>query len=654
MACRHLVVFAVFLTAVAARSRMPSISTTCECTSLSSQALQHLNEQKHTTSLVSACMDRLSSLQKSLPTWLAVEGLDEIVLVDWGNEESVLPHVEMLYHETKLPVEKLPAVVHVSVPFERKWVLSRAFNLGLAVSKGKFIIKADCDSLLVKNFLQLHPIQDCDDCFYRGDWKLAKDENELHLNGFFVARRHHVVQVCGYDERLQTYGWDDSDLYDRFTLAGLRALPLTSGSVLHILHEDKARLHHSHGMDPFVQTQVNRILVEKLGMWNGSGTNSKYVCTCVPCSLSKCYFVESSSVPVSLEALSSPMQLRDAHKEAIQIALRSDLGLSYLFLNSMSLDELVALRHSQLLHNRTRLVVIEPELTLSNRLLVLASAMSLSTWAKRVLLVHWKQDRHCAAALRSLFDTFPSWMVPVENLPSNSMEIIAGWGDFDVYINREEDGEGEDEQKEILLAGDKHLFVQSAQAFKHKGEQFHSHSKSLQQLVPVTAVCALLHQRLDNLHNKFISVHMRSQASSVKKKLMTSNTTVYTQDGMGFLHRNNLVASHSLRVEEIICQYLRDKPGTNVYIAAKRRYRALELQGRLQKCIPIDTIFVSEHPCPPPRSYCVQKALAEFLLLSHGQMFISTERSSLSKLVYHLSASSGKICRDSAANSAFP
>ena len=51
--------------------------------------------------------------------------------------------------------------------------------------------------------------------FYRGHWERARNENEIHFNGQLFCRTTDFYEVNGYNERITTYGYDDTDLYIR-------------------------------------------------------------------------------------------------------------------------------------------------------------------------------------------------------------------------------------------------------------------------------------------------------------------------------------------------------------------------------------------------------------------------------------------------------
>lgn len=150
--------------------------------------------------------------------------VDEIVLVDWDSSPPLLPG--------GLDDKRLRLV---RVEGEPLWVLSRAYNLALSLAKSEWIIRLDCDCRLAQGFLSAHfsqpgngtgPYTAPPGAFWSGRWQDARDGNEVHLNGALLARRSDLRRVHGYDERIQTYGWDDEDLYARLQQRGLKKFAL--------------------------------------------------------------------------------------------------------------------------------------------------------------------------------------------------------------------------------------------------------------------------------------------------------------------------------------------------------------------------------------------------------------------------------------------
>ena len=81
--------------------------------------------------------DRYALLQSSLASWLDVEGVDEVILVDWHSD------VVLSSYDTELPLLNNPRVRVVKFDGNEKYSLSGAINLGLKLSRGAFILKVE-------------------------------------------------------------------------------------------------------------------------------------------------------------------------------------------------------------------------------------------------------------------------------------------------------------------------------------------------------------------------------------------------------------------------------------------------------------------------------------------------------------------------------
>lgn len=200
-------------------------------------------------SLVAACKGRHEALARTLPSWMRVRCAREVVLVDWGSEPPLRDTAARAIAAVGRSDGARACVLLVRAPREARWALSRAYNLGLRLARAPVVAKVDCDTLATPALVDAHlaallgPERRGGRSFLAGDWRLSADENEAHLNGVFVAPASAVRAVGGYDERLDAYGWDDSDLYERLeTAAAVRRLPLLEGVARHLPHSDVARV----------------------------------------------------------------------------------------------------------------------------------------------------------------------------------------------------------------------------------------------------------------------------------------------------------------------------------------------------------------------------------------------------------------------------
>jgi len=185
-----------------------------------------------TKSIVTACMNRNDNLAKVIPSWLALD-VNEIVVVDWGSSIPVRETLASI-QDNRVTIIEVPAAT---------WCLTAAFNVGLQFASGERIYKVDSDIVFDKNFLVKNPFTRSE--FIRGHWKEASDAGlaeQKFVNGTFGAFRADLISIGFYNEKITTYGWDDTDLYQRLTGLGRCGKSILLESIHHTEHDDDARL----------------------------------------------------------------------------------------------------------------------------------------------------------------------------------------------------------------------------------------------------------------------------------------------------------------------------------------------------------------------------------------------------------------------------
>lgn len=203
-------------------------------------------------SIIAACKNRNDNLLTVLPSWVGCNGINEIILVDWDSDVKVIETIDAILLSTNM-------ITVVEVKNEPRWILSHALNIAARIASFDTLLKLDCDDLLDPNFISAHSNLGAKN-FYCGNWALAADDNQTHLNGVLYVQRKNFMHVNGYNEYIQTYGWDDTDLYNRLGAAGLRALDIDTNFVSHIPHDNTLRS----TFDPFADIHYNRFLVNYL------------------------------------------------------------------------------------------------------------------------------------------------------------------------------------------------------------------------------------------------------------------------------------------------------------------------------------------------------------------------------------------------------
>ena len=180
------------------------------------------------TSIVCGVKDRGEHLAISLASWLARPEVDEVLLVDWSSTVPV--------------ASDDPRVVIARVEGQPHWSASRCHNLGLLLSAGGLVLRLDADDVLHDDFFARHPFKEDEiPPFYFVNQELARDDNETHLAGVVYARRCDFLAVGGYNERIEVYGYEDTDLVLRMAARSFDCRFVDLDTLHHLPHDEGTR-----------------------------------------------------------------------------------------------------------------------------------------------------------------------------------------------------------------------------------------------------------------------------------------------------------------------------------------------------------------------------------------------------------------------------
>jgi hypothetical protein len=312
-------------------------------------------------SIFTVCMDRNTHLEKALPTWLATNP-NEIIIIDWGSKIPIKPLIEKHNHSRKI---KLITINNVD-----QWILTKSFNLAAKMTKYSNLLKVDCDSLLKPDFFSYHNLNK-DHLFFAGNWKLSRNENEKHTNGIVYMKRSDFFQVGGYNEFITTYGYDDCDLYKRLEKRAKRLL-INLDSVTHLEHHDSLRIENqSVKKSNRIDVEIERnCMISDLNIWHGmySYFNVKKI--------SDVEYTGEYLYGVELHEKIRGNLWEKAHKNR---------------------------EYVRKLHPEKKKLYINTKNGLGNRLRALVSAYNIAKATDRQLIVVWIPDSHCEAKFTDLF-----------------------------------------------------------------------------------------------------------------------------------------------------------------------------------------------------------------------------------------------------------
>ena len=439
----------------------------------------------------------------------------ELVLVDWSSPAPLLTRTvgaavadaDRRWGETmrgplvsrrrrRGDVVIRPVSVHVvRVEGEESWAMARAVNVGLRRASGDVVVKLDCDSLLtrgaIRENVEVLRKPSAPRAFVAGSVAPMSpptnnndndNDNDRHTNGVFFAFREDLNRVRGYDERIQTYGWDDSDLYARLQDdAGLVRRPVVARSVTHLPHKPDERVVDSpvlkwhnasfpasvrklatdaevsnklnqellalvpapRNADAAAQTEYERVLrpssaarAEADGWFSFlrgavaetlTKDKSRVVHSRSPLLelTSETVRAVPSSVPPPLQTLVTQDVLHEKTLFAIRATYAARYGAPFDVLAELAPDQL-AIVLSRLVEKTewmrrdaqssavgpARLVIVEPQGPMIDRVRITAAALAFSRASRRVLIVVWRNDAHCCKkSFHRYFGLFGEFLV---------------------------------------------------------------------------------------------------------------------------------------------------------------------------------------------------------------------------------------------------
>lgn len=201
--------------------------------------------------VVTACRNRERNLSTVLPSWLELNPA-YILICDWGSGIPLTLESLGLNQAFSSKIE----IIRINSEIAQTWVLTWAFNEVLAKVRTPFALKLDCDHKVSADFLIKNPLEA--GMFSRGHWRNARKGQE-YINGAFFSCTDLLKMVGYYDERITTYGWDDSDIYERLFDACNGSSIISSGTIYHIDQDEEERTSNQ-------SVDIETVLSETLGI----------------------------------------------------------------------------------------------------------------------------------------------------------------------------------------------------------------------------------------------------------------------------------------------------------------------------------------------------------------------------------------------------
>ncbi|CAN8063819.1 unnamed protein product [Agarophyton chilense] len=634
---------------------------------------------KDGVSLTAVCMGRHETLKKTVPAWLSVEDVDEIVLVDWSSEPPLEDVVRQIDGGDRVKI--------IRVEGEDTWVLSRAYNLAINSTSYSNVIRTDCDYEVGKGFVSAHAelIRQAEKRsavttakgeasgkhYYAGNYNLARDENEVHLNGAVFIRRKDFLDVGGYDERIQTYGWDDEDLYNRLGEAGLKKRNISYDHVSHVKHGNAGRA-QSGVKFASVEIDLNSLLLEKLKPWSrGTQMKSTYDSDVFPAPSSNRIIVRAATKPKSLKDLVSSTEYEEAWAEALGRRLHDSYKVPWDIIAAMDMKpkESLLRRLMQRTENREKAKRIELDAAgrqgqivdvdslpiprvllchcmhgLGNRLRALGSCMSFAKETSRELVVVWEPDSHIEAKFTDMFNT-P--LVILEKMPvhwpfSEVEKWDSVWSDFKYHNYMEMEGDGAVKGEIIHDLPNKHMYYKGAYIMEVENSALTNWEKDNNQLRSLTPI--------DDVTKMVAEMESKGLGSERVVGLHVRNRTL-SQDikNVDFLREYGDEATRTMDMWRhksgvhnfmtVMNRLLKENPATKFFVATD----TFEVIGELEGKYGPERILSFTRTCDERDGHCVKYALADLYALSKCKVLYGSNWSSFTEAAERLGGVKAKL-----------
>jgi N-terminal domain of galactosyltransferase len=180
--------------------------------------------QKKTISLVTRTMGRLSFLEKSLPTWVKVNEVDSIIIVDWGMTENTVP---LLALDGRISLLRVDGQKYFEGGASR--------NIGVRFADSDYIFMVDCDVSIIQNPFSL-PIEDKNFIVFKIDKYEA---------GTCIFSKKMWLEINGFLENLLGWGDQDVDFYKKAEALGYKKI-VAPDFVTHQEHTNDSRMKNYH------------------------------------------------------------------------------------------------------------------------------------------------------------------------------------------------------------------------------------------------------------------------------------------------------------------------------------------------------------------------------------------------------------------------
>ena len=188
-------------------------------------------------SFCTTCKDRAHHVMQTLPWTLdALLPGDEVVLLDFDSGDGIAEWVRAnLSAELQSGRVRFLQLLEHPVP----WHPTRAKNIAHRAARQKIVCNLDADNWVVPGYSAW-----LRETFAVNERRITHMSQRAHGGGFgrIALRSADFARLGGYDERIQSWGWDDNDLLGRAQADGFQLIPTPDHFIAFRPHNDAVRV----------------------------------------------------------------------------------------------------------------------------------------------------------------------------------------------------------------------------------------------------------------------------------------------------------------------------------------------------------------------------------------------------------------------------
>lgn len=578
-----------------------------------------------------------------MASWFKVANVKQVVVVDWSSQPPLRPILETVLNAMNNTSQAQLKIVRVEG--ETEWVLTRAYNLGVREVEVDYVFKVDCDYIVKENALERHRLDyaegdNGESVFFTGYYMNARDANEMHLNGAMVVSRRVFWSVGGYDERIQSYGYDDEDLYARLSKAGLTRMNVSYEDLSHLEHGDEERAQR-HIRFPRVQIDMNRLLLEKIGEeWRRELKGSQYERV-----KGSTYAVRVVYKPLSIEELVDERERLDTWKLALGRRLRDDYRVPWEIIGIMKTEEAEKLLEG--LNNRkietgvdevqdrglrVRFLIVHVQNGLGNRLRALASGLAFARKTEREVIVVWEKDLHFRAFYGDIFNQSLTGFAVLDEFQlkwplKEYAQYDEAWNDI-AYYNYMQKGET---GREVVEDKRKNIYFKSSAIMNTELTSWETENEELKLLKVHGYITAMASNVARSGFDHTGGVHIRNRSLDEDIVGAKNNRELYAKEDRDLIDKWRAVTKYTSFVEEMK-RLLSDESVNKFFVASD----TVGVLYKMKELFSGGQIMFINRACDDRSGKCEQFAMADLLVLSRTKVLLGSTWSSFTEAAMRL------------------